>query len=71
MAQEYNFENTTQGTVNFSTVQNGEMFLYADAPYIKLDNNNPNAAKLQGGDIVKMEDDDQVICPDCRIIKFE
>ena len=71
MSQQYYFENELQQTINFSNAQVGDMFIYSGDPYIRLDNNNPNAAKLENGEIKKMNDEDQIILPTTRLIKFD
>ena len=71
MAQEFIFENDTQTTVDFSTVTDGDGFVYSGEAYWKLDNNNPNAVKLSDSAVYKLNDTAQVIIPGTAIIKFE
>lgn len=71
MAQQIIYENNLQTTVAFSTVETGDVFIYSNAPCVKLDNNNPNYVVIDTGEIGKLEDTDQVVLPSKAIIKVE
>lgn len=71
MAQILTLENDTQSTVNFSTAEPGDFFIYSNDVYIVLDNNNPNASKISDGSIIKMNDTDQIILPGIALLKLE
>ena len=63
MAQTIYVENNTQQTVNFSTIEEGDFFIYSNEVCVKLDNNNPNYVVIDTGSIGKLGDTDQVILP--------
>lgn len=71
MAQSFTFEDNFQQTVDFSTVGNGEIFIYNNEKSVKLDNNNPNYVVIGTGAVGKRNDSDQIILPDSVLIKTE
>lgn len=71
MAQQIIYENTMQSTVNFSTVANGDIFIYGGLPCVKLDNNNPNYVVIDTGAKGKLNDTDQVLLPNKVTLKVE
>lgn len=71
MAQQFIYENNLQTTVDFSTVDPGDVFIYANDPCVKLDNNNPNYVVIDTGEKGKLNDTDQVLLPTKAIIKVE
>jgi hypothetical protein len=71
MAQVFALKNDMQNTVNFSTVANGDIFIYANKPCLKIDNNNPNYAELDTGIKGKLNDTDQVLIPNTVLLKLE
>jgi hypothetical protein len=71
MAQQIIYENTMQSTVDFSTVANGDIFIYGESPCVKLDKNNPNYVVIDTGVNGKLEDTDQVLLPNKVIVKVE
>ena len=71
MAQIIDIENKIIQTVDFSTVDNGDFFVYANLTRVKLDNNNPNNVVIETGAVSKMNDTDQVILPNTALLKLE
>lgn len=71
MAQKITFENDLQVTVAFSTVANGDIFLYQNNTCVKLNKNNPNYVVIDTGVNGRLEDTDQVTLPTNVLIKLE
>jgi hypothetical protein len=71
MAQQFILENDIQQTVNFSTVNDGDIFVYNNQICVKIDNNNPNYAALDIGEKGKLNDTDQVVLPSSVLLKLE
>lgn len=71
MAQQIIYDNNLQTTVDFSTVDPGDVFIYSNSPCVKLDNNNPNYVVIDSGDKGKLDDTDQVLLPSKATIKVE
>ena len=62
MAQQILYDNTMQTTVDFSTVENGHVFVYGDIPCVKIDKKNPNYQEIKEdgtGESGKLDDTDQ------------
>lgn len=71
MAQTITIENDMQATVNFSTVENGDLFVYNSNLCVKLDKNNPNYVVIDTGENGKLNDTDQILKPNSVLIKVE
>jgi len=71
LAQQFILENDIQQTVNFSTLDNGDFFIYSNQVCVKMDNNNPNYTILDTGQIGKLNDTDQVVLPSSVLLKLE
>lgn len=71
MAQIFTLENDIQSTVDFSTLDNGDLFIYANEVCVKMNNNNPNYTVLDTGEIGKLNDTDQVVLPSSVLLKLE
>lgn len=71
MAQQFIYENTMQSTVNFSIAENGDIFIYAGNPCVKLNKNNPNYVVIGTGVNDKLNDTDQILLPNKAIVKVE
>jgi len=71
MAQIFILENDIQQTVNFLTLDNGDLFIYNNLICVKMDNNNPNYVALDTGENGKLNDTDQVILPNSVLLKLE
>lgn len=71
MSQTFILEDNIQQTVNFSTVSNGNVFIYNNKICVKFNNNNPNYCEIQTGNKGKLNDTDQVILPNSILIKLE
>lgn len=71
MAQIITIENDMQTTVNFSTLEEKDFFIYAGNLCKRLDNNNPNYTIIETGEIGKLNDTDQIIKPSSVLIKVE
>ena len=71
MAQQFILENDIQQTVNFSTINNGNLFIYEGNICLKFNHNNPNYAVLNTGSKGKLNDTDQVVLPSTVLLKLE
>lgn len=71
MAQQFIYKNDMQSAVNFSTVDNGDIFIYSGSPCVKLNKNNPNYVVIDTGANGKLNDTDQVLLPKKILIKVE
>lgn len=70
MAQQFYFENSTQTTVKYSTLDLGDFFIYSNTPYIKPDYAG-KAVNIETGAVANLSDNADVLCPANAIIKFE
>lgn len=71
MAQQITYENNLQTTVDFSTVNPGDVFIYSNNPCVKLDNNNLNYVVIGTGEKGKLNDTDQVTLPNSVLVKVK
>lgn len=71
MTQILTIENTIQKIINFSNAESGDFFIYSNQVCIKLNNNNPNYAILDTGEVGKLNSTDQIIFPVSILIKLE
>lgn len=71
MAQTITIENDMQATVNFSTLDVKDIFIYEGNLCQRIDKNNPNYVILGSGVNGKLDDTDQILKPNSVLIKVE